>query len=83
MLTADIPRFAEADTVLGLDLNGKRIAAAEMTLDANDCVSAMNYTADAIFEACAGDKLRMCTANALNIGCDSGRNLFKLTIYRI
>ena len=83
VLTADIPKFTEADTILGLDLNGKRIPAAEMALDAADCASATSYTTDAIFEANAGDKLRMCTANALNVNCGSDRNLFKLTIYRI
>lgn len=81
VLTADIPKFTDTDTVLSLRLNGEPIAAAEMALDTNNCSSATNSTFDAIFEANAGDRLRVCTSNALTVGC-SGGNLLRLTLQR-
>lgn len=81
VLTANIPKFTDTDTVLSLQLNGEPIAAAEMTLDTNDCSSATNSALDAIFEASAGDRLRVCTFNALTVGCN-GRNLLRLTLQR-
>lgn len=82
-LTADIPRFTEVDTALRLERNGKAIPAAEINVEAGECASAMNYTADAIFEADAGDQLKIRITNAVNIDCTAGRNVFRLTLYRI
>lgn len=82
-LTVEIPKFTEADTVLHLDLNGNAIPAAEIAVDAADCAAAVSYTTDAVFEACAGAKLKLRATNALNIGREGGGTLIKLTIYRI
>lgn len=83
VLTVEIPKFTEADTVLRLELNGKPIPAAEIHVDAADCAAAVSYTTDAVFEACAGAKLKMRASNALNIGREGGGTLIKMTIHRI
>ena len=83
VLTADIPKFTEAETVLSLDLNGSSLPGADLAVDVNDCASAMNYTAEAIFEAVAGAKLKLFTSGSLNISCVDNRNIIRLILYRI
>ena len=80
-VTVHIPRGADVDTVLSLELNGCDDVIAQIDVD-TDCGHAASFTGNAVFRADAGAALNLTTLNDMEIPC-GGRPVFRLTLIRI
>jgi hypothetical protein len=82
-VTVDIPKGAEVDTVMRLELSGRSAPLAEIPVE-KDCGGASaNFAGHAVFTAGEGAVLKLTTLNDFEIPCGCGRPIIKLLIHRV
>lgn len=82
-ITVDIPKNADADTVMRLELDGRAITPPEIAVCTGCSGGPCNFCGHAIFRACAGSLLKLVTLRELSIECTTAQPVFTVTLFRI
>ena len=82
-ISVDIPKNADVDTVMRLELDGRAVAPPEIAVctDCRGCAS--NFCGHAVLHAGAGSLLKLVTLHELFIECSTAQPVFTVTLLRI
>ena len=82
-ISVDIPKNADADTVMRFELDGRAITPPEIVMSTDCGGCATNFCGHAIFQACAGSLLKLITLRELFIECTTAQPVFTVTLFKI